>query len=173
MPLALVKSHLQRNIEPVFTRLLQPGNLARLALKGPNRLNRLLVEQAANRAFAQQIADGDFDFLGGRRLQIEISDASLFVGLGFEHSRIVCHSFANQATEADASLSIDTLNAIRLMQQEVDPDTLFFQRKLRINGDTELAHHVKNTIDTLDPSLIPRLALQLANRYRPLILPAS
>jgi predicted lipid carrier protein YhbT len=52
------------------------------------------------------------------------------------------------------------------VQQEVDPDTLFFQRKLKINGDTELAHHVKNTIDTLDPEVIPGFMLTLMEQYK-------
>jgi predicted lipid carrier protein YhbT len=169
MPLALVKSHLQRNIKPLFTRLAHPARLGQLALKAPQKLNRLLVEQLANRAFSEQISDGDFDFLDGRNLQIEITDAGLFIGLGFTNAKIVCHFFSDQAADADATLSIDSLNSIRLLQQEVDPDTLFFQRKLRINGDTELAHQVKNTIDTLDPSVIPGVVHNLANRYRLLI----
>jgi len=169
MPLALVKSHLQRNIEPLFTRLAHPSTLGQLALKAPRRLNRLLIEQLGNRAFAEQIGDGDFDFLEGRSLQIEITDAGLFIGLGFAKAKIVCHFFSDHAEEADATLSIDSLNSIRLLQQEVDPDTLFFQRKLRINGDTELAHQVKNTIDTLDPSVIPGFIHNLAERYRLLL----
>ena len=173
MPLALVKSHLQRNIEPVLSRLLNPASLGRLAIKAPQRLNRLLVEQLTNRAFAEQLADGEFDFLEDRTLQIEIIDAGLFIGLGFTAGKIACHFFDDQPREADATLSIETLHAISLAQQEVDPDTLFFQRKLRINGDTELAHQVKNTIDTLDPSLIPAVVRKLALRYRQGILLAD
>ncbi len=40
-----------------------------------------------------------------------------------------------------------------LAAREADPDTLFFNRRLMIEGDTEIALLVKNTLDTID---IPR-----------------
>jgi O2-independent ubiquinone biosynthesis accessory factor UbiT len=44
-----------------------------------------------------------------------------------------------------------------------DPDTLFFQRRLVIEGDTELGLGVKNFLDGLDEERLP-LPLQLALR---------
>jgi len=107
--------------------------------------------------------------------QVPDIEAGLFVGLSCSHNRIICNHFDSKACTSDATLSIDTLNAINLIQQEVDPDTLFFQRKLKINGDTELAHHVKNTIDTLDPEVIPAFMLTIMDKYkmRVLLLNAS
>ena len=99
-------------------------------------------------------------------LQIEILDANLFVGLTYVQNKVICNHFASDAIESDVKLSVDTLNAIKLIQQEVDPDTLFFRRKLKISGDTELAHHVKNTIDTLNPDLIPPMFMKLLAEYR-------
>ena len=40
-----------------------------------------------------------------------------------------------------------------LAAREADPDTLFFNRRLVVEGDTEIALLVKNTLDTID---IPR-----------------
>ena len=40
--------------------------------------------------------------------------------------------------------------AERLMLREEDPDTLFFSRRLRIEGDTELGLIVKNLLDSVD-----------------------
>ena len=40
-----------------------------------------------------------------------------------------------------------------LAAREADPDTLFFNRRLVVEGETELALWVKNTLDTID---IPR-----------------
>jgi predicted lipid carrier protein YhbT len=39
---------------------------------------------------------------------------------------------------------------LRLANREADPDTLFFDRKLSIEGDTELGLLLKNTLDTID-----------------------
>lgn len=38
-----------------------------------------------------------------------------------------------------------------------DPDTLFFQRRLRIEGDTELGLYVKNLMDSIDLDTMPPL----------------
>lgn len=170
MPLTLVASHLQRNLEPVIARLFSPRRLGRIATRMPESINRMAVEQLLNRVFAEQIAEGDFDFLQGRLLQLEIIDAELVLGLGFEHHRMTCQYFSQMGREADATLSIDSFSATQLVQQQVDPDTLFFQRKLKISGDTELAHHVKNTIDTLDPEVLPRVILRLVSLYRERVL---
>ena len=40
-----------------------------------------------------------------------------------------------------------------LAAREADPDTLFFNRRLVVEGDTEIALLVKNTLDTIE---IPR-----------------
>ncbi|MCV5960072.1 SCP2 sterol-binding domain-containing protein, partial [Escherichia coli] len=42
-----------------------------------------------------------------------------------------------------------------------DPDTLFFQRRLSIEGDTELGLEVKNLMDSVDLEQLPK-AMQVA-----------
>ena len=170
MIFAAVTSHIQQTLEPVLSPFIRPLVLSRIATRMPMKLNTVVVEKLLNSAFSEQISDGDFEFLEGRALQVEVSDANLFIGLSFSRNRITCFHFNNLACPADATLSIDTLNAINLIQQEVDPDTLFFQRKLKINGDTELAHHVKNTIDTLDPEVIPGFILKVITSYKTRVL---
>jgi predicted lipid carrier protein YhbT len=53
-------------------------------------------------------------------------------------------------TVADVTISAATEDFIRLMRREEDPDTLFFNRKLMIDGDTELGLTVKNLLDSID-----------------------
>ena len=38
-----------------------------------------------------------------------------------------------------------------------DPDTLFFQRRLMIEGDTELGLGLKNLLDSIDTEQLPGL----------------
>jgi len=166
MNLTFVPSRIQQTLEPVVKRFFAPQKLSRLVTRAPQKLNRKIVEKILNSVFAEQINEGDFDFLENRSLQIEIIDARLFVGLSYNLSEITCQSFNNTPFQSDVTLSVNTVDAIQLVQQEVDPDTLFFQRKLKIRGDTELAHHVKNTIDTLDPEAIPMFAMKLISNYR-------
>jgi predicted lipid carrier protein YhbT len=52
---------------------------------------------------------------------------------------------------------------VLLATRQADPDTLFFQRRIRIEGDTELGLGVKNTMDSMDWDDLPpplRLFLQ-------------
>jgi len=161
-----IPAPLQKTFEPLAQRLLQPRSLARIATRMPRRLNHVVVEQLLNRVFAEQIEEGDFDFLQHRVLQVEMIDAGLFVAVSFAQNRMQCRYFGGQPGDSDVMLSITVSDAIDLIQQQVDPDTLFFQRKLRINGNTELAHHVKNTIDTLNPAVIPRFVIKLMQQYQ-------
>lgn len=41
--------------------------------------------------------------------------------------------------------------------EKEDPDSLFFQRRLRIEGDTELGLEVKNLMDSLDLDELPKI----------------
>ena len=169
MTLPIHPDAIKAQLKPLLAKFISPANLGRISTKMPERLNFLVVNQLINKAFEEQVDDGDFDFLQGRSLQIEIIDAGVYVSLTKSGNKLTCSHFSDQQHVADVTLSIDVANAIALLNQEVDPDTLFFQRKLKINGDTELAHHVKNTIDTLDPDVIPRFVLTLMNEYQEVI----
>lgn len=169
IPSALA-THFKHSIEPTLSKFIKPPILSLIATKMPQRLNTMVVEKLLNSAFKEQIDDGDFEFLEGRLLQIEIIDANLFLGLSFKKNKMNCFHFNKQACQSDVTLSIETLDAISLIQQEVDPDTLFFQRKLKIKGDTDLAHHVKNTIDTLDPEKLPTFVLKIISEYKNRVL---
>lgn len=48
---------------------------------------------------------------------------------------------------ADLELGAKLADFLALMRSETDADTLFFQRRLRISGDTELGLIVKNWLD--------------------------
>ena len=50
-----------------------------------------------------------------------------------------------------------------LASRQEDPDTLFFRRRLVIEGDTELGLAVKNLVDSLDPDLMPPRVWQLVS----------
>lgn len=170
MTILAIQTKLQSVLEPLAKRLLSPQMFSKISTKMPFLLNAGLVEQLCNKAFSEQIEDGDFEFLEGRVLQIEILDAELRIGLSFEKQKIKCVHFDTNTCQSDVTLSINTSDAISLIQQEVDPDTLFFQRKLKINGDTNLAHHVKNTIDTLEPDVIPQFIQRLITEYKKKVL---
>jgi len=61
------------------------------------------------------------------------------------------------AEQIDMTLGASALDFVLLAQRQQDPDTLFFERRLTMEGDTELGLVVKNTLDALE---LPMLDLQ-------------
>ena len=55
----------------------------------------------------------------------------------------------------EVTISACAWDYYRLARRLEDPDTLFFSRRLTIDGDTELGLLVKNTIDAIDWTHIP------------------
>ncbi len=166
MQLLALKQSIDKQLAKRATPLLSPRRLGKIANMCPFGFNKKLISLVLNYAFAEQVADGDFKFLQGNNLLIEIIDAECFVGISYQPDQLVCDYFDSVPTQSNATLSINTFDAIQLIEQSVDPDTLFFQRKLKISGDTELAHQAKNTIDTLDQNRIPSALLKLISFYK-------
>lgn len=97
--------------------------------------------------FTKQI-NADFSFLEGRTLRILIEDLGARATL-----RYVNGHFRPAAADIEADVSFRAASAdfLKLLRRTEDPDTLFFQRKLRIEGDTELGLHLKNLLDSIEP----------------------
>ena len=64
----------------------------------------------------------------------------------------------------DASFSGCLNDLILIAGRKEDPDTLFFQRRLKIEGDTELGLEVKNLMDSIDLELLPKPLTLLLNQ---------
>jgi len=86
--------------------------------------------------------------LGGRNIRIRVSD--LGITLDF---RATADGFVPATCNtADLTLTATAADFLRLARREEDPDTLFFSRRLAMEGDTELGLLVKNTMDAFDPA---------------------
>ena len=53
---------------------------------------------------------------------------------------------------ADVTLGASLADYLVLARRQEDPDTLFFQRRLVIEGDTEVGLALKNLLDATDPA---------------------
>lgn len=128
----------QRFLYPLtFPLRLVPGTLHSRALAG-----------ILNQVMKEALADGELDFLAGRCLTIEIDDIGVSYRLGLEQGRI-----CGYGTErgADASIAGGLHEFLLLAARREDADTLFFQRRLRMSGDTELGLYLKNFFDAFEP----------------------
>ncbi|WP_051560436.1 ubiquinone anaerobic biosynthesis accessory factor UbiT [Marinobacterium jannaschii] len=118
----------------------------------PFRLKQTLLEKALNEAFQQPLADNEFYFLEGRQLGLEFSDLEIKIIISCEGERlIVC-----DGDQADAWIKGQARDFLQLANRELDPDTLFFQRRLLIEGNTELGLAVKNLLDSIDWDDLPK-----------------
>ncbi|ROS04945.1 putative lipid carrier protein YhbT [Sinobacterium caligoides] len=119
------------------------------------------VELALNKVFAEAIEDEAFDFLEGRWLRIQVLDMALSWDVGFNGTRLVVQP--NEG-EADATFSGAANDLILMASRKEDPDTLFFNRRLSIEGDTELGLAVKNLVDSIDRDELPAMFNKLVDK---------
>ncbi|MFL1403878.1 SCP2 domain-containing protein [Marinobacter sp. M1N3S26] len=124
--------------------------LAAIDQRVPLVLKQLTTETALNRMFASAIADGNFDDFEGRTLRLEIEGGQPGITLGFWQGRLRVVEGPGEATIRGSCSAF-----YQLANRRQDPDQLFFQRKLVIEGDTELGLGIKNLLDSLEWTLLP------------------
>lgn len=114
----------------------------------PSVLHSRALAGILNQVMKEALADGELDFLEGRRVAIEIDDIGVRYRLGLTNGRICGYG---QDTPADASIAGGLHEFLLLAARREDADTLFFQRRLRMSGDTELGLYLKNFLDAFEP----------------------
>jgi predicted lipid carrier protein YhbT len=125
-----------------------PAALAKLGTKLPQRpWSDALCATLELARFTKQI-DADFSFLEGRTVRIIVEDMGVRATLRYADGHF---RPASSAIEADVSFRAASPDYLKLLRRTEDPDTLFFQRKLRIEGDTELGLTLKNLLDSIEP----------------------
>ncbi len=129
----------------------------------PFALKRQVLQQVLSWQFRQALNDGELDFLEGRWLSIEVRDIGLKWFTSVEKERLI----VSDAAQADVSFSADASDLLMIAARKQDPDTLFFQRRLVIEGDTELGLYVKNLMDAIELEQMPKalrvMLMQLAD----------
>ena len=106
-----------------------------------------LFARMLNATLAPQLAADTKAGLQGKLLRLRVSD----LGLAFDVSWRG-NSFAAVAPGVPPDLAIGaSLHDLWLLaRREEDPDSLFFRRRLVLEGDTELALLFKNALDAFD-----------------------
>ncbi|HDI5951942.1 TPA: SCP2 domain-containing protein [Escherichia coli] len=129
----------------------------------PFSLKRQVLEQVLSWQFRQALDDGELEFLEGRWLSIHVRDIDLQWFTSVVNGKLV----VSQNAQADVSFSADASDLLMIAARKQDPDTLFFQRRLVIEGDTELGLYVKNLMDAIELEQMPKalrmMLLQLAD----------
>jgi predicted lipid carrier protein YhbT len=122
--------------------------LAAIDHRIPLVLKQLIIEAPLNRLFAEAIADGEFDDFEGHKIRLELNGGQPGVTFGFWAGRLRIVDGLGEATIRGSLSAFKTL-----AERNQDPDQLFFQRRLVIEGDTELGLALKNLLDSLEWSI--------------------
>lgn len=142
---------------------LGPSLLSVRVKLAPFALKRQVLEQVLSWQFRQALDDGELEFLEGRWLSIHVRDIDLQWFTSVVNGKLV----VSQNAQADVSFSADASDLLMIAARKQDPDTLFFQRRLVIEGDTELGLYVKNLMDAIELEQMPKalrmMLLQLAD----------
>ena len=120
----------------------------------PFVLQQSLMGHSLRLVFKEALADGDFEFLQDKWLKIAIDDLGLAWFISYQNEQLV---IAETAPQVDVSFEAQLNDLILIAGRKEDPDSLFFQRRLRIEGDTELGLEVKNLMDSIDLDVLPSL----------------
>lgn len=136
-----------------------PRRWAPLLRLVPAPWQRQALEQAVGRLLAQPIGVGDLEFMQDRRLGIEVSDLGLAWVLELDGERL-------RAVEGEAEASVrgSATDLLLLASRLEDADSLFFQRRLEVTGDTELGLTARNLLDRLPWESVPLGVRILLNR---------
>ncbi|MBK4726315.1 SCP2 domain-containing protein [Erwinia sp. MYb375] len=142
MVLNPLRSHCVRHGPPL---LRFPLRFTPFAVKKP------LLQALLRWQFQQALAEGELDFLEGRWLGIEVKDLELRWSVTLEQGQLR----VADRDDADVWFRGNANDLALIAARRQDPDTLFFQRRLLIEGDTELGLEVKNMMDAIDLDAMP------------------
>jgi len=145
-----------------------PQAALKLGLKGlfraPFFLQRLALENVLQQVFKEMLKDAELDFLIGHYLKINISDMDCVWYFTCQQGKITLNRYANESITISGELK----SFAQLATRCVDPDTLFFQRRLTIEGNTEMGLQIKNLLDCIDTDSLPmplRKTLEISSKF--------
>lgn len=124
-----------------------PGTLARISATLPQTPPALAFCLALNAMRDRLLTDELASALDGKMLRLRVNDAGLTLDFTFRRGR-----FAPRHADLapDLTISATAYDFACLASRSEDSDTLFFARRLVMEGDTDLGLLVKNTLDAAD-----------------------
>ena len=124
-----------------------PKIAARIGHVLPDFPPRLALVLALNNLLKKGILPADMSLLSGRHFEIRVLDMGLIIRITADEEKFrVDHT----TDKTDLLFAANAVDFAKILLREEDPDTLFFNQKLQIEGDTELGLIVKNLLDSVD-----------------------
>ena len=124
-----------------------PAWAGQIGGKLPGRPPRFALVFTLNTMLKRGLLPADMSLFDGRTFEIDVLDAGIKVRFTANAEKFIDADFLGTP---DLRLAANGIDFMRMMMREEDPDTLFFNRKLQIEGDTELGLITKNLLDSVD-----------------------
>jgi predicted lipid carrier protein YhbT len=112
--------------------------------------------------------------LVGKKLRLRVTDTQWVFDFEWCKDRFAASQSTAKTSAADLTISASAYDFMLLARRLEDPDTLFFSRRLSMEGDTELGLLVKNTLDAIEMPLLTlaefkpsRVFASLKSRFMP------
>jgi predicted lipid carrier protein YhbT len=136
-----------REAAPAWLRL-AAGRLRRVVERLPVQPPSFVLARVLDRLLLPRLPTDSREALGGRTVEVSISDLGLRVRL-----QLAPRGFQVAPAGSETALRIvaPANSYLRLMRGEDDADRLFFERALVMEGDTEMGLVLKNTLDAIGP----------------------
>ena len=126
-----------------------PPAIGRLLGRLPPQPPAWLFVQGLNRILAPQLPEDVKQALFARRLRLRVEDAGLAIDFSWQGKAF---EMGRHGDQPDLTIGACAHDLVLMARRQEDPDTLFFCRRLILEGDTELGLLFKNTLDGLDQS---------------------
>jgi predicted lipid carrier protein YhbT len=125
-----------------------PGPFRALGSRLPQWPHSFALATALNAANRREVfGPAERETLTGRVVRIRVSDAGICASVVFRDGRF---RPAWSSEEAALAFTANAAAYLQMLARQEDPDTLFFHRRLLIEGDTELGLLVKNLLDRVE-----------------------
>ena len=131
-----------------------PTMLRGLTRCAPKAAQAGVLQLALNQFFRPELKSGELNFLTAKTLVVQVSDIALQFAISLNGNRLKVQLHSAQQ---DLLLKAELADFVAMISNSVDPDTLFFRRRLQMLGDTELGLYCKNLLDSIGPERLPKL----------------
>jgi len=124
-----------------------PQPVSAILSRLPQYPHSLIFSRAINLALGTKLHDLVWQPLHGKHICIRVRDAGISFHFTLDQNGLAAR---NASAQPDLAISASAQDFVLLALRKEDPDTLFFSRRLVMEGDTELGLLVKNTLDGME-----------------------
>lgn len=128
-----------------------PSPVRHVLSRLPRRPGAWLFAAALNAVLPAHLDADARRALDGRRVRLSVLDAGIAFDVAWRGRAFVS---VHGAGAPDLAIAATLHDLGLLATRREDPDTLFFSRRLVMEGDTELGLLIKNTLDAIDGALL-------------------